>query len=79
MLVGYTDIDQTYDKRVQGGSYTQVWLDQALLTPEWTTIYPMANVWHVHATCSVPLCDMARTGSQGTGREDRLATIVVSV
>lgn len=50
--LGYTGTEWTWEKKVAGGSYTRVCLDQALVTPDWSLAFPMVAVHHLHAACS---------------------------
>lgn len=50
--LGYKGKLWTYEKKVAGGSYTRVRLDQALYSASWLTQFPQAFLRHLTATTS---------------------------
>lgn len=52
MDTGYQGQFWTYEKKVAGGSYTQVSLDRALASAEWNEKFPATHLIHLTAATS---------------------------
>lgn len=50
--LGYEGHSWTYEKKVAGGSYCRVRLDQTLASPEWSSCFPSAKVRHLTLAAS---------------------------
>ncbi|XP_073358338.1 uncharacterized protein [Aegilops tauschii subsp. strangulata] len=50
--LGFKGTRWTYEKRVEGGSYTRVRLDRALGSVDWCGLFPAASVEHLTAATS---------------------------
>ena len=52
MDIGYSGIGWTFEKKVTGGTYTRVRLDQGVANPAWTIAFPSTIVEHKSAATS---------------------------
>ena len=50
--IGYTGIPWTFEKKVAGGTFTQVRLDRAVANPSWLMAFPNSQLEHKYAATS---------------------------
>lgn len=50
--LGYTGLDWTFERKVQNGATCRVRLDRALATTDWSSLFPLASIRHLHAVKS---------------------------